>query len=367
MAVISVRTVEEAKRIIDNLLSKLKELRGSDLHVKSGAPVVGRIHGELIEFKAGKESMIFSPETVELIVKTVSEKESLKNLTGINCAYETENGRFRINAFKQKRTWSLVARVINEKIPSIEELNLPSILKELALVPRGLVLVTGITGSGKSTTLASMLEHLNNTKRKVVITIEDPIEYVYRDKLCYFYQREVGIDTPSFYQAVKDALREDPDVILVGEMRDRETVEAVLHAAETGHTVFSTLHTIDAKETINRIISMFPPEQERQIRYLLASTLKASISQRLIRRADGKGRIPALEILINTETIKERIMKPEKTHEIYEFMEKGEVYGMITMDGYLKKLVQKRLITPKDALENASKKEEFLLFLKGIK
>ena len=353
--------------LINTLLKKLKELNGSDLHVKPDHPVTGRINGELIAFKSEGKGITFTAEQVEEIVKILTGRKELNGLYSINHAYESESGRFRINAFKQKGKWSFVARVINDKIPSIEELNLPPILKEIALIPRGLVLVTGITGSGKSTTLAAMLEYLNNSKRKVVITIEDPIEYLYEDKKCFFYQRELGTDFRSFAEAVKDALREDPDVILVGEMRDRETIEAVLHAAETGHTVFSTLHTLDAKETINRIISMFPAEQERQIRYLLAETLRASISQRLIKRADGRGRVPAVEILINTEAIKERIIKPEKTGEIYEFMQKGEVYGMVTMDDYLKKLVSKRIITPKDALENATRKEEFQLFLKGIK
>ena len=367
MKIVNIESIEKAKELIDNLLVKIKEIKCSDLHVKPDAPVTGRLYGELIEFRVNGEKIYLSPLTVENIVKAVTKKKSLEGEYSINFAYENGAGRFRINAFKQRGKWSLVARIINEKIPSIEELNLPKILKDLAFSPRGLILVTGITGSGKSTTLASMLEHLNENARKVIITIEDPIEYVYKDKKCYFYQRELGIDTPTFHQAVKDALREDPDVILVGEMRDRETVEAVLHAAETGHTVFSTLHTLDAKETINRIISLFPAEQERQIRYLLASTLRATVSQRLIRRADGNGRIPAVEILINTEAIRERIIHPQKTNEIYEFMEKGSVYGMVTMDNYLKYLVKKNLISPEDALENATKKEEFALFLKGIK
>jgi len=341
----------------------------SDLHVRVGRPPVVRRMGRLVPLKGFP--VLSKEDTENIIYGLLKEKQKkyLEENLSLDFSVEVQGaGRFRGNAFYYEGCkLGCVFRKIAEKIPPLSSLGLPPVVEALKKEHKGLILVTGPTGSGKSTTCAALCNEILNERGIHLLTIEDPIEYVYKDKKCYFYQRELGIDTPTFHQAVKDALREDPDVILVGEMRDRETVEAVLHAAETGHTVFSTLHTLDAKETINRIISLFPAEQERQIRYLLASTLRATVSQRLIRRADGNGRIPAVEILINTEAIRERIIHPQKTNEIYEFMEKGSVYGMVTMDNYLKYLVKKNLISPEDALENATKKEEFALFLKGIK
>jgi twitching motility protein PilT len=258
-------------------------------------------------------------------------------------------------------------RTIPVKVPDIDELNLPPVLKKIALYQRGLVLVTGTTGSGKSTTLAAMLNELNKRDSRVVITIEDPIEYLHSDKKCIFYQREIGDDADDFFTALRAALREDPDVILVGEMRDAETVRTALDAAETGHMVFSTLHTLDAKETINRIISFFPLHQQQAIRFQLASVLKATISQRLIPRADGKGRVPAVEVMIVTEAIKERIMNPELTDEIPQFIEQGhDVYGSQTFDQSLYDLWQKGLITKEDALKYATKPDDLRLKMEGI-
>ncbi|WP_457754856.1 type IV pilus twitching motility protein PilT, partial [Thermovibrio ammonificans] len=298
----------------------------------------------------------------------LEKKKELPFIKNIDLAYSLPGVcRFRVNIFRQRGTFAIVMRTIPVKVPDIDELNLPPVLKKIALYQRGLVLVTGTTGSGKSTTLAAMLNELNKRDSRVVITIEDPIEYLHSDKKCIFYQREIGDDADDFFTALRAALREDPDVILVGEMRDAETVRTALDAAETGHMVFSTLHTLDAKETINRIISFFPLHQQQAIRFQLASVLKATISQRLIPRADGKGRVPAVEVMIVTEAIKERIMNPELTDEIPQFIEQGhDVYGSQTFDQSLYDLWQKGLITKEDALKYATKPDDLRLKMEGI-
>jgi twitching motility protein PilT len=276
-------------------------------------------------------------------------------------------GRFRCNAFQQRGTIGMIFRVIPMRVATIDDLALPKVLKTIAAQERGLVLVTGTTGSGKSTTLAAMIDEINSTRTAHVMTVEDPIEYLHRDNRSIINQREIGVDTISFSQALRSALRQDPDVILVGEMRDFETIETALLAAETGHLVLSTLHTLDATETINRIITVFPPHQQKQIRVQLASVLKAVISQRLIPKIDGKGRAPAVEVLISTAFIRDCIMDKEKTHLIHGAIAQGtSQYGMQTFDQSIFSLYEKGLVSYEEALRWASNVDEFKLKVQGI-
>ncbi|MEO7275159.1 MAG: PilT/PilU family type 4a pilus ATPase, partial [Vicinamibacterales bacterium] len=276
-------------------------------------------------------------------------------------------GRFRANVFQQRGTVGIVLRVIPFGIRSIDDLGLPPILKQIALEERGLILVTGTTGSGKSTTLAAMIDHVNATRSAHIMTIEDPIEYLHRDYQSIVNQREVSVDTISFARALRSALRQDPDVILVGEMRDFETVETALNAAETGHLVFSTLHTLDATETINRIIAVFPPHQQRQVRIQLSSVLRAAVSQRLIPRADGLGRVPAVEVMLGTPFIRDCIVDKEKTGLIHGAIAAGtSQYGMQSFDQSIFSLYQQELVTLEEALRWASNVDEFKLRVQGI-
>ena len=277
-------------------------------------------------------------------------------------------GRFRVNVFSQRGTVSLVLRAIPIDDPRAStSCNLPPVIKKLVLEERGLVLVTGATGSGKSTTLAGIIDYINAKRNAHIVTVEDPIEYLHRDKKSIINQREVGFDTEGFDVALKSALRQDPDVILVGEMRDYETIETALTAAETGHMVLSTLHTIDATETINRIISVFPPYQQRQIRLQLASVIKGIISQRLVPRADGKGRVPAVEVMISTARTRELIDDKEKTKQIREAIQQGFIaYGMQSFDQSLMGLLKRKLITFEEALRQCSNPDDFKLKVSGI-
>ncbi|NIA12204.1 MAG: PilT/PilU family type 4a pilus ATPase, partial [Nitrospiraceae bacterium] len=318
---------------LNGLLKQAFSIGASDIHMRVATPPIFRINGKLVKTNLPN----LTQEEIDSFVKTIlpiDKRKLIPTLKSFDTAYSIRGvGRFRVSIFRQRGNFAIVARAIPTKIPTIDELNLPDILKKIALYPRGLVLVTGTTGSGKSTTLASMLEVLNHEQARVIITIEDPIEYLHRDVKSLFYQREIGSDADDFLTALRAALREDPDVILVGEMRDSETVKTALDAAETGHAVFSTLHTLDAKETIYRIISFFPPNMQSSIRYQLASVLKATISQRLIPKKIGGGRVPAVEVMLSTEAIKERILNPEITEEIPTFIEKGKnAYGMQTFD-----------------------------------
>jgi len=276
-------------------------------------------------------------------------------------------GRFRVNIYSQRGALALVFRAIPIEIPSLEVLNLPKILEKISVEERGLILVTGTTGSGKSTTLAAMIDYINSNRTCNIITIEDPVEYLHRDRKSLISQREVGLDTISFGNALKSALRQDPDVILVGEMRDLETIETALTAAETGHLVFSTLHTMDAAETVNRIISIFPPFQQRQIRLQLSNVLKAVIAQRLVPRADGRGRVPAVEVMIATARIRECIDDKDKTKQIPEAIAQGFVaYGMQSFDQSLMQLYTHNLITYEEALRQSSNPDDFALKVSGI-
>ncbi|MEE8546770.1 MAG: PilT/PilU family type 4a pilus ATPase, partial [bacterium] len=297
-----------------------------------------------------------------------AQKERFKRSNELDIAYSVPGlGRFRVNIFMQRGTIGMVFRLIPVKIHNIEELDLPKVLEKMSLRPRGLILVTGTTGSGKSTTLAAMLNHINHNRTAHVVTVEDPIEFLHRDEKSMINQREVGADTLSFGSALKSALRQDPDVILVGEMRDFETIETALIAAETGHLVLSTVHTVDATETINRIISVFPPYQQKQIRLQLASVLQGIVSMRLVPKSDGKGRVPAVEVLIATNRVKECIVDKDRTHELNEVIAAGySQYGMQTFDQALMFLFQKELITYDEALRQSSRPDDFALKVKGI-
>lgn len=353
---------------INELLKKAYSMEASDLHIKVGSPPIMRVHGELIPMN--EEGRVTAEQALKMAFQVMnpSQREIFKRKQDIDLAYSvTGLGRFRCNIFVQRGTVGLVFRVIPMKIPTIDELNLPEVLKKIAMEPRGLILVTGTTGSGKSTTLAAMIDHINSNKTYNIITIEDPIEYLHRDKKSIVNQREVGSDTESFSKALRAALRQDPDVILVGEMRDFETIQTALTAAETGHLVLSTLHTTDATETINRIITVFPPYQHKQIRIQLASILKGIISMRLVPRADGNGRVPAVEVLIATETIKDCIIDPDKTKLISDVIAKSKLhYGMQTFDQSLYDLYKKGLITYEEALRRATNPDDFALKVKGI-
>ncbi|MBI5187458.1 MAG: type IV pilus twitching motility protein PilT [Nitrospirae bacterium] len=353
---------------INELLKKAYSMNASDLHIKVGSYPIVRIFGELTPLTSENKLSLEDVLKIAFSVMNPGQQEVFKKKNDIDLAYNVPGlGRFRCNIFIQRGTVGIVFRVIPIKIPTIEELLLPAIIKKIAMEPRGLILVTGTTGSGKSTTLAAMIDHINTNRTEHIITIEDPIEYLYRDKKSMVNQREVGSDTESFGKALRQALRQDPDVILVGEMRDFETIQTALIAAETGHLVLSTLHTIDATETINRIISVFPPYQHKQVRIQLASVLKGIISMRLIPRADGEGRVPAVEVLVATITVKDCIIDPDKTKSIPDVIAQGAIhYDMQTFDQSLFSLYKSGLITYEEALRWATNPDDFTLKVKGI-
>ncbi|MDA8106908.1 MAG: type IV pilus twitching motility protein PilT, partial [Nitrospiraceae bacterium] len=335
---------------INDLLKTAHSMGASDVHLKVGSQPILRVDGELTPMEGNRLSQ---EETLKIAFSVMSpgQRETFKKKNDIDLAYSVPGlGRFRCNVFIQRGTIGLVFRVIPMRIPTVEELLLPEVIKKIAMEPRGLILVTGTTGSGKSTTLASMIDAINSSRTDHIMTIEDPIEYLHRDKRSIVNQREIGNDTESFSKALRAALRQDPDVILVGEMRDFETIQTALTAAETGHLVLSTLHTIDATETINRIISVFPPYQHKQVRIQLASVLRSIISMRLVPKADGKGRVPAVEVLIATATIKDCILDPDKTKMIPDVIAQGVIhYGMQTFDQSIFQLYKSGLITYDEA------------------
>ena len=353
---------------LPDLLKMAVERKASDLHIKVGSPPVLRIDDKLVplmelprlgqDVVVGMAASIMSPK----------QREKFKERFEVDLAYSLPGlGRFRVNVFQQRGTVGLVLRVIPIKIQSISDLNLPPVLEQMALESRGLVLVTGTTGSGKSSTLAAMIDYINSNRAGHIITIEDPIEFLHRDKRCLVNQREIGVDTPSFSEALRSALRQDPDIILVGEMRDYETISTAILAAETGHLVMSTLHTLDATETINRIISVFPPFQQKQVRLQLAAVLKGILAQRLIPRADGKGRVPALEVCIATGTVRECIIDPDKTRRLTDVIGAStSQYGMQTFDQSLMSLYKRGLITYEEALLWCTNPDDFALRVRGI-
>jgi len=353
---------------VNDLLTLAVEKRASDLHLKVGSYPMARIDGHLAPISDEKQLDHEDLVTMAASIMSTAQRQKFKDSQEVDLAYSVPGlGRFRCNVFQQRGTIGCVLRVIPVTVKNLDELGLPSVLKTIADAERGLVLVTGTTGSGKSTSLAAMIDHINHTRTAHVITIEDPIEYLHRDHQCIINQREIGVDTRSFAHALRSALRQDPDVILVGEMRDMETIETAMHAAETGHLVFSTLHTLDATETINRIISVFPPHQQKQIRLQLASVLRAAIAQRLIPRADASGRAPAVEVLVATPFIKDCIVDKDKTHLIAGAIAQGtSQYGMQTFDQSIFSLFESQQISYDEALRWASNVDEFKLRVQGI-
>jgi twitching motility protein PilT len=352
-------------RSIDELLQTVVEAGASDLHIKSGSPPVMRVDGELHSL----DDPSCGPEdSKDYAASLMSDKQirRFSETNEIDFAYSAPNiGRFRVNVYRQRGSISIALRQVATRIPDFEELMLPPIAQKLALEPRGLVLVTGTTGSGKTTTLAAMIDHININLRRHIVTVEDPIEILHRDKNSIINQREVGLDTESYASALKYVLRQDPDDILIGEMRDLETVRTAMTAAQTGHFVMSTLHTIDATETVNRIIDFFPPYQQKQVRIMLAGSLRGIISQRLLPRSDGLGRVPAVEVMIMTGRIRDFILDPEQTHNIETAIKEGEYYGMQTFDQSLLGLYERGLVTLHEAILVATNPHDFKLLVQS--
>ena len=340
----------------------------SDIHLKSGLPTMFRVDGALVPLKNGERLLPEEMQKTAFSLMNPVQQARFEEARECDLAYGIPGlGRFRVNIFQQRGTIGIVFRVIPFGVKTIEQLVLPRVIERIAMENRGLVLVTGTTGSGKSTSLAAMIDHINSNRTCHIMTIEDPIEFLIRDRRSLVNQREIGVDTQSFANALRAALRQDPDVILVGEMRDFETIETAITAAETGHLVMSTLHTLDATETINRIISVFPPYQQKQVRLQLSSILKAVISQRLVPRADGKGRVPALEVMVSTARIRECISDKERTKELPDAIAKGfTTYGMQTFDQSLMHLVKQELVTYEEALKHVSNPDDFALRFRGI-
>ncbi|MGH7336686.1 MAG: type IV pilus twitching motility protein PilT [Myxococcota bacterium] len=353
---------------VNDLLKIGVERKASDLHLKVGSHPVLRIDGELVPLVELKRLMQEDTIAMAFSMMNARQKQRFKDEFEIDIAYSVPGlGRFRCNIFQQRGTVGLVLRVIPGRILTIRELILPQVLEKICEEQRGLVLCTGTTGSGKSTTLAAMIDQINNLRNEHIVTIEDPIEFLHRDKRSIVNQREIDVDTRGFSVALRSAMRQDPDVILVGEMRDYETIETALLAAETGHLVFSTVHTLDATETVNRIIAVFPPHHQKQIRIQLSQVLKAVISLRLMPRADGVGRVPAAEVMIVTGYIRECIENKEKTKYIREQIALGtSQYGMQTFDQSLFQLYKTGLITLEEAMKRATNPDEFKLRLAGV-
>jgi len=344
---------------IDGLLKLMTERGSSDLHVKAGSPPAIRLNGKLVVLREYQPLDSEATRVLAMGMMDDRQKTTFENHREVDFAYSVSGvGRFRVNVFHQRGSVGITLRRVATDRASVTELGLPSIVTKLADEPRGLVLVTGTAGSGKTTTLAAMIDHINSTREGHIVTIEDPIEVLHSDKKCIVNQREIGVDTDSYAEALRHVVRQDPDVIFIGEMRDHETVAAALTAAEIGNLVFSTLHTIDATETINRIIDFFPPYQQKQVRLMLASTLKGIISMRLIPCING-GLVPAVEIMVMTGTIREYITDPDKTYLIRDAMEEGEYYGMQTFDQSLLDLYRARTITLEDAIAMAANAHDF--------
>ncbi|MFN2612244.1 MAG: type IV pilus twitching motility protein PilT [Solirubrobacterales bacterium] len=360
---------------IDAALKYVVNQEGSDLHVKVDSPPQARVHGQLGPIAAGgppgskKPKALTAKDTEAALKKILKDPVKLKEFSEIGEAdfsYEIKGvSRFRVNAFRQRGHVSIACRAIPLAVRTIDDLGLPEVMRELAERPRGIILLTGTTGSGKSTTLAAMIDHINSTRARHIVTLEDPIEYLHGDKQSIINQREIGSDTESFGRAMRRVLRQDPDVILIGEMRDEETVRTALSAAETGHLVLSTLHTLDASETINRIIDFFPPHLQQQARVMLASTLRGAVSQRLVPRTDGEGRVAVAEVLVSTGRIEDLILNPEETGRITEVIAEGAYYGMQTFDQALLGHVTRGEISEEVAMETASSPHDFKLMLQA--
>lgn len=346
-------------RWIDELLKEAAEKKASDVHITVGIQPVFRINGKLMFTDHPK----LLPKDTKLLFESIASHEQqakFRDVGEIDFSYSLAGyGRFRVNAFQQRGTVAIVLRLVADKVPTLEELGHPEILRSLALKPRGLVLVTGPTGSGKSTTLAAMINLINQTQSSHVITMEDPVEYLHKHNKSIVNQREVNTDSKSFANALRAALREDPDVILVGEMRDAETVSTAITAAETGHLVFATLHTCDAAQTVDRIIDTFPPYQQQQVKVQLSMTLQGIVAQQLLPRRDGMGRVAALEIMVVTPAIR-NLIREGKTHHIISSIQTGAKLGMQTMDMALKNLVRQNLVSMEAAMASATDPDVFL-------
>ena len=353
---------------LDEILKVALKGGASDIHLKSGLPPMFRVDGALVPLKNGER--LLPEETTRIATSIMNEVQRARFEEKRECdlAYGIAGlGRFRVNVFQQRGTTGCVFRVIPFGVKTMEQLHLPKVIEKIALEHRGLILVTGTTGSGKSTTLASMIDYINTNRTCHIMTIEDPIEFLIRDRRSIVNQREIGVDTQTFSSALRAALRQDPDVILVGEMRDFETIETAITAAETGHLVFSTLHTLDATETINRIIAVFPPHQQQQVRIQLSNVIKAVVSQRLLPRADGRGRVPAVEVMIATPFIRDCILDRDRTNQIRGAIAQGtSQYGMQTFDQSIFFLYEQGLVTAEEALRWASSPDEFKLRMQGI-
>ncbi len=346
---------------LKTILAEAVDLKASDIHITVGTPIVLRVNGKL---KNLDENVLMPDETEELVreLTTESQWQELNSKGEVDFSYSIPGlQRFRVNVYMQRNSYAAAIRLINIKIPTLEELGLPPVVKDLTKKNSGIVLVTGPTGSGKSTTLASMIDLINHTRDKHIVTLEDPIEYLFKHNRSIVNQREVGTDTLNFSNALRASLRQDPDIILVGEMRDHDTISVALTAAETGHLVFSTLHTVGAAATINRVIDIFPPNQQEQIRFQLSMTLQAVISQQLITRADGQGRVAAFEIMITTPAIRNMI-RESKIHQLNNVIQTNQSKGMQTMDDALINLYRKGLITKEDTLERCVDAD----YLKGM-
>jgi len=353
---------------LSSVLGFAVKQNASDVHLKAGMPPILRLNGRLVPIKNHERLAPVEVANAAIAIMNETQKETFRRDHQVDLAYSVPGlGRFRVNIFNQRGAAGIVFRVIPIKILSFEELHLPEVFHKIAEELRGLILVTGITGSGKSTTLASVLDYINNKRSAHIISIEDPIEFLHKDKFCLINQREIGFDAVSFAEALRGALRQDPDIIMVGEMRDRDTIETALTAAETGHLVLSTLHTIDAVETINRIVTTFPPYQQKQVRIQLASVTKAIISQRLIPTSDGSARVPAVEVLVTTARVRECIEDKDKTKELFDAISKGHsTYGMQTFDQSILSLLKRGFISYEEALRQSSNPADFELKVKGV-
>jgi twitching motility protein PilT len=354
--------------ILDRVLQAARQLGASDVHLKAGLPPIFRIKGDLRTVRDVPPLTRDVLQSFALGIMNDRQRDIFERNWDVDLAYATADGaRYRVNVFQQRGAVGMVMRLIPPDVPPFQKLNLPNAVLSLADAERGMVLVTGVTGSGKSTTLAAMVDYINAKRACHIVTIEDPIEYAFKDRRSVINQREIGFDTISFAKALRAALRQDPDVVFVGEMRDAETVEIAMLAAETGHLLVSTLHTLDAVETVNRIVSTFPPHQQAQARLQLAGVLRGVVSQRLVKRADGKGMIPAVEILVGTARVRELIADPKRTREINEAIATGrEPYGMISFDQSLTDLVRSNLVTYEEALASATNPDDFALTFRGV-
>jgi twitching motility protein PilT len=351
---------------IEELVRKLVRMEGSDLHLKVGVPPGIRAHG-LLQPLEGYEPLR-SEDTEELLKEILPQKlaREFEEEGEVDFSYEvSELGRFRVNAFRQRHAISVAMRYIPLGVPNFDELGLPEVIRTLAFEERGIILLTGTTGSGKSTTLASMIDLVNHSMHKHIVTIEDPIEFLHKDDKSYISQREVGSDTASYTRALRRVLRQDPDIILIGEIRDAESAQIALSAAETGHLVLSTLHTVDATETVNRMIDLFPAHERAPVRTMLAGTLKGIIGQRLVRTKDGR-RAAACEVMVTTGRIQDFIMDPTQTAQIQQAIAEGEYYGMQTFDQALLKLVEEDRIDFKEAMRGSSRPQDFKLMVQAL-